>query len=190
MPVRYVISKERQLVITAGEGRVTFSETKVRQDQLVGEPAFDPSFDQLCDYTTASETDIFAGELMVLADRDVFSPTSKRAVVATKPAFVGLGRVFEAYHGQRERVQVFHDRDEALKWLGIPEANELASPAQSFPPDVDQTAKLVMPEDLDTKLKRIEKTGQAVACTNLSLMRYQSYRPSGVRMIPSKTQYH
>jgi hypothetical protein len=189
MPVRYIISKERQLVINAGEGRVTFSETKVHQDQLVGAPAFDLSFDQLCDYTTASETDIFAGELMALADRDVFSPTSKRAVAATKPAFVRLGRAFEAYHGQRERVHVFHDRDEALKWLGIP-ANELASPAQSFPPDVDQTAKLVMPKDLDTKSKRIEKTGQAVACTNLSLMRYQSYRPSGVRMIPSKTQYH
>jgi len=37
------------------------------------------------------------------------------------------------------------------------DADELASLAQSIPPDVDQTTKGMLPKDLDKKLKRIEK---------------------------------
>jgi hypothetical protein len=37
------------------------------------------------------------------------------------------------------------------------DAEELASLAQSIPPDVDQTARGILPKDLTTKLKRIEK---------------------------------
>jgi hypothetical protein len=37
------------------------------------------------------------------------------------------------------------------------DAEELAALAQSVPPDVDQTAKGVLPKDLGPKLKRIEK---------------------------------
>ena len=37
------------------------------------------------------------------------------------------------------------------------DADELASLAQSIPPDVDQTTKGILPKDLDKKLKRIEK---------------------------------
>ncbi len=37
------------------------------------------------------------------------------------------------------------------------DADELAALAQSVPPDVEQTAKGVLPKDLGSKLKRIEK---------------------------------
>jgi len=37
------------------------------------------------------------------------------------------------------------------------DAGELASLAQSIPPDVEQTTKGLLPKDLDQKLKRIEK---------------------------------
>jgi hypothetical protein len=37
------------------------------------------------------------------------------------------------------------------------DADELASLAQSVPPEVDQTTKGVLPKDLGEKLKRIEK---------------------------------
>jgi hypothetical protein len=37
------------------------------------------------------------------------------------------------------------------------DADELAALAQSVPPDIDQTAKGVLPKDLGSKLKRIEK---------------------------------
>jgi hypothetical protein len=37
------------------------------------------------------------------------------------------------------------------------DADELAALAQSVPPDVDQTAKGILPKDLGLKLKRIER---------------------------------
>jgi hypothetical protein len=37
------------------------------------------------------------------------------------------------------------------------DADELAALAQSVPPDIDQTAKGILPKDLGQKLKRIEK---------------------------------
>jgi hypothetical protein len=37
------------------------------------------------------------------------------------------------------------------------DADELASLAKSIPPAIDQTTKGLLPEDLDQKLKRIEK---------------------------------
>lgn len=37
------------------------------------------------------------------------------------------------------------------------DADELATLAQSIPPDVEQTMKGVLPKDLNDKLKRIEK---------------------------------
>ena len=37
------------------------------------------------------------------------------------------------------------------------DADELSALAQSIPPEVDQTAKGVLPKDLGAKLKRIEK---------------------------------
>lgn len=37
------------------------------------------------------------------------------------------------------------------------DADELAALAQSVPPEVDQTAKGILPKDLSEKLKRIEK---------------------------------
>ena len=37
------------------------------------------------------------------------------------------------------------------------DANELASLAQSIPQDVNQTAKGILPGDLNAKLKKIEK---------------------------------
>ncbi len=36
-------------------------------------------------------------------------------------------------------------------------ANELATLAQSIPPDIEQVAAGVLPKDLDDKLKRVEK---------------------------------
>jgi hypothetical protein len=125
MPVRYTIHKELRLVLTVGEGVVTIDEMKAHQDELLRDPNFDPNFDQLNDYTAATNAAMSAEEVRDFAWRSVFSPTSRRAVVATKPEHFGLGRVYEGYHAERANVHVFYNRDEALKWLGIPEDSGL-----------------------------------------------------------------
>jgi hypothetical protein len=98
---------------------------KAHQDQLLRDPNFDPNFDQLNDYTVATNAAMSVEQVRDFARRSVFSPTSRRAIVATKPDHFGLGRVYEAYHSERANVQVFYDRDKALKWLGIPEDSGL-----------------------------------------------------------------
>jgi hypothetical protein len=63
MAVRYIIDKERRLVLTTGVGHVTIKELKAHQDQLLSDPAFDPSFNQLNDYSTATTTDVSVDQL-------------------------------------------------------------------------------------------------------------------------------
>jgi len=125
MPIRYVIHKERRLVLTVAEGSVTFNEVKGHYDQLLRDPDFDASFDQLADYTTATSLDMSADAVRLLAQRSVFSRDSRRAFVATRPALYGMGRVMEAHHQGRSQVRIFYSRDEALKWLGVGEDSGL-----------------------------------------------------------------
>jgi hypothetical protein len=119
LPVRHVIDKEHRLVLTIGEGCMTFDETKRHQDTLLSDPDFDPKFDQLIDVTTATRFELSPDEAKELANRPIVSPTSRRAFVASQPAIYGWGRFMEIYHADRALVRVFYDRDEALTWLGV-----------------------------------------------------------------------
>src|SRR5215472_12819300 len=130
MPVRYVIDAERRLVITKGWDRVTFPEMQANQDKLLNDPAFDPTFNQLLDWTQATAADVSADHLRTLANRKVFSPTSRRAFVASMPAMFGIGRMAEAFHEMSDspsRACVFYDMPSALKWLGITEIESIAT---------------------------------------------------------------
>ena len=127
MPARYVILKEQRLVVSIGWGRLTFSDFASHQEQLLADPDFDPSFDQLADGSKVTVLDLSVEEAKIISRRVIFLPTSRRAVVATDPAIFGMGRMMDAYHTQatrREHLGVFYDLRSALKWLGrdsIPE---------------------------------------------------------------------
>jgi hypothetical protein len=122
MPVRYVIDKESQLVVTTGLGRLTFAESLAHQDQLLNDPDFNSEFNQLIDLTAATSLDISVAEAKRLAMRNPFSSTSRRAFVATNPSIFGLGRLMEVYHEMSAVVSlvcVFYDLPSAMKWLGV-----------------------------------------------------------------------
>ena len=102
MPIRYVIDKERRLVLTTGEGIVTFAELKLHQDQLVADPNLDPRFDQLLDFATVTQADVSVEEAKLLARRAVLSPESRRAVIATEKSVFGMFRLAQAYHDMTE----------------------------------------------------------------------------------------
>lgn len=121
MPVHYKIDVKRRLIVTTGEGRITFGEIKSHQDLLLSDPAFDAKFDQLIDVTTATSFDLSVNEAKAIARRPIVYPTSRRAFVASQPAIYGMGRLMEVYHEQLAQVQIFEDRASALKWLGIEE---------------------------------------------------------------------
>ena len=122
MPVRYAIDKEQRLVISTGWDCVTFAEAKAHQDQLLGDPDFDPDFSQLLDMRAVTGINLLTDEGKTLANRKVFSKTSRRAWVASNVAIFGIGRMLETYHemsSEPSQVSVFSDLPSALKWLGL-----------------------------------------------------------------------
>jgi hypothetical protein len=119
MKVKHSIDKQRRLVLTTAEGCVTLDDVREHQDRLLADPEFDSSFDQLIDMTSVTTLDVSADGARTIAHRRIFSPKSRRAIVATKPHIFGMGRMLEIYHEDVEyaEVEVFRSMDEALKWL-------------------------------------------------------------------------
>jgi hypothetical protein len=127
MPCRYLIDKERRLVVTTAWDRVTFAEVKAHQDQLNADPAFNRDFDQLIDATAATHIDASSEEIRLVAARSIFSPASRRAIVANQPLIFGIGRMLQAHFNMSagtEQVNVFYDLEEARQWLGEPRDGE------------------------------------------------------------------
>ena len=128
MPARYVIHEIFRLVISIGEGRVTFSEAMAHDDTLQSDPAFNPEFNHLIDATSVTAYALSGSEIRVVVNRKLFSPSSKRAFVGATTFMYGIGRMLEIYYEMSERASpaaVFRDRRSALKWLGIPEDSGL-----------------------------------------------------------------
>jgi hypothetical protein len=124
MPAFYKIDKERKLVLTTGSGFLTKQEVFTLQNQMLNDPDFDPSFSQLADYAQLTRTDIRIADLRVIAQRDVFSIHSRRAIIVKGNAAFGLAKIFELYRelaGARG-IRVFRNIDEALDWLFTPGA--------------------------------------------------------------------
>jgi len=122
MPVRSAIYKEKRLVVTIEEGRVTFGDMLANHDRLLNDPDFNPEFNQLSDATLATDTDLSASNATTLYDRKVFSPTARRAVVAPSEFTYGVARMLQTYVELSRNgpvVEVFRDRAAALKWLGV-----------------------------------------------------------------------
>ena len=128
MPFQYVIYPQYRLVVSTGEGRFTFEEACAHQDKLLSDPDFHPEFNQLIDGTTVTEYALSVGEIRMLVSRDIFAITSRRSFVVASPFMYGIARMLKTYHEISKGeppTNIFRDRAEALKWLGIPEDSGL-----------------------------------------------------------------
>lgn len=122
MPARYVILKDRRLVISIGWGQLTFADFRAQQDAFPSDPEFDPTFDQLVDVSEVDHLQLTTAQAKTVAARGIFRSASRRAVIAKDPSIFGTARMMDAYHSittGREMVRVFYDRESALSWLGI-----------------------------------------------------------------------
>jgi hypothetical protein len=120
MPCNYVIDKERRLVLTNAWDVFTTAEALEHQNRLRSDVNFDPSFAQLIDGTRVTKVEAGPGDVQKLAERNVFSPQSRRAFVTGHAALFGLLRMFQVYRelsGAGEQIQVFYDMPSALEWL-------------------------------------------------------------------------
>ena len=132
MPVHYAIAKERRLVLSTGEGVVTFEEIKAHQDRLLADPELDPQFNQLINMAAVQSLVLSVEEAKLLASVVILAPESRRAVVASEKSVYGMFRLMQAYHESvpdHSYVGIFYHRDEALQWLGArPQVNECITP--------------------------------------------------------------
>jgi hypothetical protein len=55
MPATHRIDKERRLVITTGSGVLTLEEVTENTRRLRSDPEFDPTFNQLADYSATTK---------------------------------------------------------------------------------------------------------------------------------------
>jgi hypothetical protein len=119
MPAFYKIDKERKLVISTAAGAFTLADGLAHQEKLRMDPDFDPGFSQLLDFTQATRIDLSEQDLWLLAQENIFSPKSRRAILVTGGVAYGLGRRFENLRETKgeEGIQVFRNLEQALDWV-------------------------------------------------------------------------
>ena len=120
MPVTVTIDPERRLTITTGEGVVTDEEFLRAREQLVVNPAFDPTFDRIWDFSAIAEAQVSED---VAAQLIATSPNSElpicRAVVVSERA-TPMPAILDFINRVREtnrRIAAFPDRAHAEKWI-------------------------------------------------------------------------
>ena len=119
MPFIYKIDKEHRLILSTGSGTLTLGDFLTHQSRLLEDPDFDPSYSQLADFTQVTQLRPVPGGVEKVAQKDVFSPTSRRAIVVKNDLQYGFARMFQIHRdlsGERG-IRVFRNIDEALDWI-------------------------------------------------------------------------
>jgi hypothetical protein len=119
VPAGYTIDKARRLVISSGSGVVTKADLVAHRRKLMSDPAFDPDYSQIMDFSDVTDVEVEASDIREMATEHVFSPTSRRAIIVRTDATYGLARLFEIHRDMRgERgIRVFRNREEGLAWV-------------------------------------------------------------------------
>jgi hypothetical protein len=122
MPASYLIDHARRVVFSRGWGDLTDADLAGHQATLLADPAFEPTFGQLCDLSeVTSEAHVTTAGVQYLAGRDVFAPWARRAFVAPRPLSFGLARIFALLRECRGElaIEVYQDLAPARHWVGL-----------------------------------------------------------------------
>jgi hypothetical protein len=119
VPAFYKIDKERRVVLSSGAGVLTRADIQGHMDRLSNDPDFDPSYSQILDFTHLSGIEIGPEDVRQFAQRNIFSPQSRRAFVVKDDLQYGLARMFEIHRelNGETGIRVFRAIDEALDWV-------------------------------------------------------------------------
>jgi hypothetical protein len=119
MPAYFRIDKERRLVMSTFSGVFTFADGLSHQEKLLKDPAFDPRFSQLLDCTHVTKADLATEDVRRLAQRPIFAPTARRAILVSGDYAFGLARMFVVFRelAGEKGIRVFDNLDEALGWV-------------------------------------------------------------------------
>jgi hypothetical protein len=124
MSAYYNIDKERRLVLSSGAGVLTKEDLLGHMDRLSNDPDFDPDFGQVLDFTRINLVEVEPEDVRQLAQRNIFSPRSRRAFVVKDDLQFGLARMFEIHRELKGEtgIRVFRTFDEAMDWISAGDA--------------------------------------------------------------------
>jgi hypothetical protein len=125
MSAFYTIDKERRLVLSSGAGVLTKEDLLGHMDRLSKDPDFDPDFSQVSDFRQIAALEIGPEDVRQLAQRNIFSPRSRRAFVVKDDFQFGLARMFEIHRELKGEmgIRVFRNFDEAMDWIMVGDAS-------------------------------------------------------------------
>jgi hypothetical protein len=117
----YKIDKKRRLVLSSGDGVLTKADLLGHMERLSKDPDFDPDFSQVSDFRQIDALEIGPEDVRQLAQRDIFSPRSRRAFVVKDDLQFGLARMFEIHRELKGEtgIRVFRTYDEAMDWIMV-----------------------------------------------------------------------
>lgn len=120
MAAVHEIDVARGLVLTREWGELSDGDLRGLYECIRTDPAFDPSFRQLCDLRAVTKITTSVETLRFLAQTSIFQPGVRRAFVVGREVDFGLARLFQTYsEGEGGTVEVFRDISEAETWLGL-----------------------------------------------------------------------
>ena len=121
MPIGYRIDTEHGIVISTGDGTLTFSESLTHQDTLLEDPAFNPKFSQLLDLSLVTRMEFKSTDLERLAANSVFENDSHRAVLVSSDLAYGLFRMFQMLRNNEGEngIRIFRELKPALDWVHL-----------------------------------------------------------------------
>src|ERR1700688_574071 len=123
MSACYKIDKERRLVLSAGAGVLLKEHLLGHMDRLSNDPDFDPDFGKVLDFTRINLVEVEPEDVRQLAQRNIFSPRSRRAFVVKDDLQFGLARMFEIHRelNGETGIRVFRTFEEAMNWIMVGE---------------------------------------------------------------------
>jgi len=119
MPASYHLDPSRRLVLTHSSGVLSDQDVRDVYASIRNDPAFEPTFQQLCDLRDVTRITASVDTLRDLARSHIFATGTKRAFVVRREVDYGMARLFQAYVAEGVVLEVFRDIEEAEIWLGL-----------------------------------------------------------------------
>jgi hypothetical protein len=118
VPLTYHIDVARRLVISHATGCLTDADLQQHQQRLRQEPAFDPTFRQLLDWTDVTAQALTGAGVRHRVAGSIFQPGTRRAIAVSIPVLYGFARMIQSLQSfQGGNLRIFRELTAAQAWL-------------------------------------------------------------------------
>ena len=122
MPITSQIDSSLGVVFSTFQGVVTSEDILAQVESFKNDPTFQPSFNHLIDTRGTTQFDVSFAGMRGVSSHSAFNDKSRRAVVVAGIEMHGAARIYQILReeqGKPDQVKVFHDMEEARRWLGL-----------------------------------------------------------------------